>query len=130
MAHREFVEARMRLDECLREIEAMYQSIDRTRVEISEAEKASQARSVDWVCTMESFVEGQKRRIEKERLRARDLIRVVEDKEDVLLKRMSDRKAMDKLKETRFDEYKEEAARQELKDLDDLTSARQMRGKR
>lgn len=129
-AHRDFVEAQGRLDQCLKVIEAMYLQIDETRVKISEAERKPQVKSLEWVCAMETFIEGQKLRIDKERMKARELIRDVELKEEELLKRLNERKAMDKLKELRFEEYKANAARQEMKEQDDLTNARQARGKR
>ncbi len=44
VAHREFVEARVRLEECLSGIDRMYERIDSTRVAISEAENHAHAR--------------------------------------------------------------------------------------
>jgi flagellar FliJ protein len=129
VAHREFIEARAILDQCLKGIEAMYGKIDQTRVLVSEAEKAGETRNAGWVVSLDSFIEGQKIRIEKERLRARELILNVELKEEELVKRLNDRKAMDKLKERRFEEYKEQLERLERSEMDDLTSVRAGRSK-
>ncbi len=82
------------------------------------------------ICDSEAFIEAQKFRIHAERIKARDLIRILEDKEDQLLQRLHERKIMEKLKDKRFEEYKERLARMEQKELDHLTNARHAIGGR
>jgi len=121
MAHRDVVEAQNNLEACLQGIEKMYAQIDATREAISQSERSG---DLQWVLTSEVFIEAQKIRIHRERLHARELIRVLEEKQDVLLERLHDRKIIEKLKERRRIEYNERLARLEQKELDDLNSSR------
>ena len=124
LAQREFIEARTQLEECLSGIDRMYRKIDETRLLIAEAQTSRAPRAMDFVWTSELLIEAEKMRIHKERLLARDLIRVLEEKEERLLVCLHERKIMEKLKDRRLEEYKEWMARFEQKELDDLTNAR------
>lgn len=130
LAQREFMEARARLEDCLTGIDRMYQQIDQTRFGIADAERSRKREAIPLICTSEAFIEAQKIRIHLERKRARDLIRTLEEKEELLLQSLHERKVMEKLKDKRFEEYKERLARFEQKELDDLTNSRQAVGGR
>ena len=124
MAHLEFVEAQHRVTECLKGIDRMYKQIDTTRDDISKAVMSGTPEDLHYVRTSELFIDGQKFRIQQERLKARDLIKELELKEEELLQRLHDRKIMEKLKDRRLQEYMERMASLEQKELDDLTNSR------
>jgi flagellar protein FliJ len=130
MAQREFMESQSVVEACLRGIEAMYQSIDDTRNLIAVHEKSGTYRDLQLIQSSQLFIEGQKRRVHAERLKARELIRDLEMKQEILIEKLHERKIMDKLKERRFEEYKVRIAMLEQKELDDLTSARMGGGRR
>lgn len=124
VAHREHAEAQTVVEFCLRNIEAMYKSIDDARLSIATAERSGSGSDLHFIRSSEAFIEGQKQRIHSERLRARDLIRALEEKEEILLQRLHERKIMEKLKDRRLQEYRERIATFEQKELDDLANAR------
>jgi flagellar FliJ protein len=129
MAHLEFVEAQHRVSECLRGIDQMYKQIDSAREDIAKAVFSGSPADLHYVRASETFIDGQKFRIQQARLRARDLIRELESKEEELLQRLHDRKIMEKLKDRRLQEYMEHLARLEQKELDDLTNSRRAGGR-
>jgi flagellar FliJ protein len=121
VAHRDVLEAQNNLEVCLDAIEKMYAAIDETRALISQSERIG---DMQWVQTSETFIEAQKIRIHEARMHVRELIRMLEDKQEVLLDRLHDRKIIEKLKERRKQEYVERLARIEQKELDDLNNSR------
>lgn len=123
LAQKELVEAQSNLEVCLHSIESMYRQIDETRASISRSEKIGDKSDVQWIVTSEAFIEAQKVRIHHERLHARELIRVLENKQEQLVERLHERKIIEKLKERREQEYKERMARLEQKEVDDLNNS-------
>lgn len=130
VAQREFADAQAAVDQCLSEIEAMYRRLDEVREEILAAQQRGSASELEMIREMETFVTGQKVRIERLRLKARDLLIVAEEKHEALITAAQERKVMVKLKEKRFAEYKTWLARMEAKELDDVVSVRTARRKR
>jgi len=124
VAHREMIEAQHLLEICLQGIELMYQQVDDTRQTISESEKSGARVDLQWILTSEAFIEAQKLRIHKERLRARELIGAMEAKQEALVERLHERKIIEKLKERRHQEYRERLAKLEQKENDDLNNSR------
>lgn len=129
VAQREYAEAQAAVDECLRAIEAMYQRNDEVRDDIAAAQKKGSAESVHQIRDMETFLGGQKIRIEHMRLKARELLVIAEIKQEALIEAAKEKKVLVKLKEKRFAEYKEWLARMETKEMDDMTSMRSARRK-
>ncbi len=129
VAQREFAEAQGAVDECLRAIEAMYQRMDEVREEILLAQKEGDAHHLHQIVEMEGFLNGQKVRIDRLRLKARELLVVAEIKHEALIEAAKEKKILVKLKEKRFAEYKDRLNRIELKELDDLTQMRTARRK-
>jgi len=129
VAQREYAEAQAAVDECLRTIEAMYQRSDEVREDIAAAQKRGSAENLQQIRDMETFLGGQKIRIEQMRLKARELLVVAEVKQEALIEAAKEKKILVKLKEKRFAEYKEWLARMETKEMDDMTSMRAARRK-
>ena len=130
LAQREFAEAQQAVDECLRAIEAMYQRLDQVREEISQLQQRGQPRDIDQVREMDAFIIGHKIRIERQRLHARELLVVAENKQGALMEAARNKKILLKLKERRLSEYRTWLARLEAKELDDQTMLRSARRKR
>lgn len=129
IAQREFAEAQANVDECLRKIEAMYNRIDEVRNEIKAAQTVGTREMVEQIREMETFISGQKIRIENLRLEARTLLQIAEEKQEALIAAARDKKALVKLKERKKVEYLQYLSQLEQKELDDMTSVRHGWGK-
>lgn len=129
-AQREFAEAQGAVDEVLRLIEGMYQRMDEAREEISAALVRGTAAALEEVRSLEEFLIAQRRRIEYARLRARELMTVAEEKQEALIHAAREKKVLVKLKEKRQKEYRENVARIEANELDDMTTMRRAWGKK
>lgn len=129
VAQREFAEAQGAVDECLGEIERMYQRMDEVREEIMSAARIGTPSKLEEIREMETFITGHKIRIERLRLKARELLQVAEEKHEALIVAARERKIMTKLKEKRFAEYQVWLKQVEAKALDDVTMVRTARRK-
>lgn len=125
IAQREFAEAQARVDECLRQIEAMYKRMDEVREEILRAQGEGSSEKIEEVREMETFINGQKLRIERLRLHARELLQIAEEKQDALILAAQEKKILQRLKEKRQLEHRQHMNLIEAKELDDLTMVRQ-----
>lgn len=117
------------MDQCLRIIEEMYQRMDEVREDILNAQRKGDTAHIQQIVEMESFLNGQKVRIERKRLEARELLIVAEAKHEALIEAAKEKKILVKLKEKRLAEYREWLRRIELKEMDDLTNMRVARRK-
>ncbi len=129
-AQREFIEAQAAVEECLRRIEAMYERMDEVREEILEAQRQGSSEHLERIREMESFLVGEKIRVERLRLQARELLMIAEAKQEALIEAARDHKILAKLKERRMAQYTERLRQIEAKELDDLTNMRFARRKR
>lgn len=127
VAQREFSEAQADVDRCLNELEGMYRRVDEVRVEISNLERIGTPDSLSTIQEMHSFINGHKIRIERVRLKARELLIIAEEKHEALIAAAREKKILVKLKEKRFAEYRSWLQRIEAKELDDLTMVRTAR---
>lgn len=125
IAQREFAEAQAKVDECLCQIETMYKRMDEVREDIAKAQGQGSAEKIEEVREMETFIVGQKIRVERMRLEARALLQVAEEKQDALILAAQEKKILQRLKEKRQQEYRERMNMIEAKELDDLTMVRQ-----
>ena len=123
-AQREFAEAQAAVDECLSRIDAMYTRMDEVREEIQHAQHDGSAARIEEVREMESFLGGQKIRIETLRLEARRLLQIAEEKQELLIEAAKEKKILVKLREKRLAEYREWLKQVETKELDDMTMVR------
>lgn len=124
VAQREYAEAQAAVDACLAELESLYRRSDEVRIEIAAQETSGSPGSLELVREMEHFLGGQKIRIERLRMKARELLMVAETKHEALILASQERKVLAKLKDRRFNEYRERLNRMEAKELDDLTMVR------
>lgn len=129
MAQREFAEAQSAVDECLSNIEKMYQRMDEVRAEILHAQNQGTSTKINEICEMEQFLKGHKIRVEAMRLKARELLQIAEQKQEALLEAAKEKKVLAKLREKKFFEYQEWLRKIEAKALDDITMMRHGWGK-
>ena len=129
-AQREFAEAQQAVDQILNKIESMYTRLDEVREQIAQIQTKGQGDKISEIREMESFIFGHKIRIDQERLKARELMIVAEEKQEALILAAREKKVLVKLKDKRLVEFKEWLNRMEAKELDDQTSVRHGWGKR
>lgn len=117
-AQKEYFEAKSRLDECLAEINQMYEDMDTYRREIVLAQQATTQPKA--LASMEVYIDGLKIKIERTRQRARELMMVAEDKQDVFIQRAKEFKMIEKLKLRRRHVFDEQSKKREQKQADDM----------
>lgn len=123
-AQREYMEAQAQLQSGLEEIKGMYASVDETRRSIAKEYGSKAENKIQRVRQMDEFILGMDVRIHRARLKARDLMRVVEEKQQLLIEASKEKKIIEKLKEKRWMSYKDEARRLEIRELDDMVTMR------
>lgn len=119
-ARYDYLEARRMLDECMAELDQMYKDIDQSRSEIHNRQKDSDQNSVSHILYLESFISGVNLKIKNKRLQTRELMRLVEDKLEALTEANQNVKSLEKLKEKKFEEWKQEQNKLENKKNQDL----------
>lgn len=124
VAQRDLAEAQHAVDLCLKKIEDMYRRSDEVREEILELQRRGDGEALNQIQGRETFLRGHKVRIEQERLEARRLMVIAEEKHEILIGAARDRKILDKLKEKRRLQYQEWLKQLEAKQLDDQTMTR------
>lgn len=122
-ARREFEVAQANLDRCLQHINYMYQQMDDSRGRILNLQQ-KQPVDIASIRQNEEFIEGQKIRIQNERLKARDLMVVAEEKQGILIEKAKEHKILLKLKEKRKIQFLNEQKKLEVKRMDDLVTMR------
>lgn len=122
-ARRDFEIAQGNLDRVLQHVNYMYQQMDDSRSRIM---KMQQEPPVDIASIRqnEEFIEGQKIRIQNERLKARELMVIVEEKQTILVERAKEHKILLKLKERRKAQFLNEQKKLEVKRMEDLVTMR------
>lgn len=123
-AQRQFQEAQSKVDEANRRLDLFYESIDRSRVDISGLQKNHQSAALDMIRSQEAFIVGQGVRIQKQRLELRTLLTDLEEKQEALVLALRERKSMEKLKERRKEEYLKEQRRLENLAMDEISVLR------
>ena len=116
------------LDECMAELDVMYKSIDESRTEIHKYQTSLDQNSVSSIVYLESYISGVNLKIKNKRLQARELIRLVEDKLEILTAANQNVKSLEKYKEKKFEEWKQEQSKLENKKNQDLMIMRYGRG--
>ncbi len=124
VAQTEFAMAQAELNQCLKKIDQMYEEIDRARENIVREQKSKEALALERIRQAEKFILGQQLLIERERLRARDLMQKAEDKQQILIEASKERKALGRLKEKRQVEHKKELDLLDEKNTDELVTMR------
>ena len=128
VAQKEYLEARTQLEELLYEIDEMYKSIDKSRLSISRLQFGKEALRIEEIQALEAFILGQHVRIRSERVKARELMRNVEEKQDIFFQKARDFKVIDRLREKRMSEFRRNKRKKEEKQMDEIVVLRSKRG--
>ena len=127
VARRNWLEAKSSVDRADAELKAMYGQIDQARMRVGDLEREGGPRGPA-LAQIDEFINGQKIRIERHRLRMRELIAEAERLQEILIEAAKERKTLDKLRERRLEEYKVQRKKRELKQVDELVVTRFRRG--
>ncbi len=122
-ARRVYVEAQAKVDQAVGELNGFYKQVDDTRLENQTLEKSGGALASRLVMN-DAFVEGQKIRIEHQRLKIRDLKSAAELLQEQLVEAAKEVKALEKLKEKQKEEYKKKQRIREMKENDEIVTLR------
>lgn len=117
-AQKELAVAEQQLQSHLQFVNSLYETVDKTRQEAA-GEQARPSMDVRRLEQLEAFVLSTKRKIEEARLHSRELMRLVEEKRDMLVEKAKEFRVIELLKEKKQHEYKEEMKKKEMKELDD-----------
>lgn len=123
IARREFFEAQRLVDEANRELERMYAQIDESRARALKLETEGGEKATSLV-QIDEFINLQKIRIERHRMKMRELIAEAERRQDLLVEAAKERKTLEKLRERRLEEHAHQAKLAELKEVDELVVTR------
>lgn len=123
VARKEYMVARAAVDAAEDELRGMYNDIaeSRRRAGRLEVQGGAQGPSLSLIS---EFIDGQKVRIERQRLKIRELLAVAEQKQDILVEAAREHKTLQKLKERRLKEFKRLVKKKELKEIDEIVTTR------
>jgi flagellar protein FliJ len=138
-AKRNYMEAQAKTVKALQELEALYVAIDLARSRGHELQTGTSNSNSDFksdvsskiaptLQNIDSFISGQKIRIERQRSVIREVKGEEEQLQDVLIQAARERKTLEKLRERHLEEYRAEVARREQAEIDDITTMRYGRG--
>ena len=127
LAMKDYVEAQAQLENCLTHIRALYSQADEGRQRISKLLEQG-GRTSSQIGQIEDFITGQKVKIIRERQKARELMKVVEDKHEILIEQAREHKKFEMLKEKRKAEFTKAQQRREVKQVDDLVTMKFRKG--
>ena len=119
----EYILARKAVDNSSDKINKMYSEIDHSRIEIFNHQN-SNGQHKEMILHLESYIEGLKTKIELERNVLRQLIMEAEEKQFLLSEASKEFKILDKLKEKKLNQYKEEILKKESSEIDELVVLR------
>ena len=126
LAQRDFAEAQAAASAQMQFIESLFQQIDRAgekSVDIRNTEPVD----LEQLKAIEEFIELQKVKIEIEREKARELLSVMEEKQEELVEKAKEYKVVEILREKEHKKYLEKVKEAETKEMDDLSLMRHVR---
>lgn len=123
LAQQNFFEAKSNLDICLRDIDDMYKRIDHYR-EQSVTLMRGEGTNSSFLFQIDEYIWGQEEKIKSARQKARELMQIVEEKEEILVNAAKEYKIIEKLREKRLESFLEEVKRKELHEMDDMATMR------
>ena len=122
-ARRVFLLAQAKVDAAVSQLNEYYAQVDRTRDESLKLQLQGGAAAPSLV-TNESFVTGQRFRIEAQRMQIRDLKMEAEVLQEALLEAAKEVKTLEKLKERQMDEFKKKRRKHEAREIDEIVTLR------
>lgn len=123
LARREWIAAQREVDDALDELNALYRQVDESRERAAALSRQGGPHAVA-LAQIDSFIGGQKIRIERLRLKIRELQAEAERRHENLVEAAKERKTLEKLKEKRLEEFRTKMKKHELKVMDELVVTR------
>jgi flagellar FliJ protein len=123
IARREYFEAQRLVDEAQKVLDEMYLRIDESRVRALDL-ATNGGEQAPALSQIDEFINLQKIRIERHRLKMRELIAEAEQRHEILIEAAKERKTLEKLRERRMEEYQLQAKLAEEKEVDELVVTR------
>lgn len=123
LARKDYLEAKAKLDEVLNSINMMYLSIDQSKARIGQVEMSPNV-NLSEISSIHEFIMGQLKKIETARYKSRELMAIAEEKHEIMVEAAKNKKVLEKLKEKRREEFRQEQKKIETKRLDDLVTMR------
>jgi flagellar export protein FliJ len=123
VGQRDATEAQHAVDSCMQEINNLYRQVDSARMEILDLQR-KENKPTPKVQVLEELIVGLKVKIEKLRMKARQLMQVAEEKREVYVELAKDRKVLEKLKERQYMNHRRAKMKREQKVVDNLVSMR------
>lgn len=127
LAQQAYFEAQSKVDAHLAKIKSIYDNIDSSRKKIGEFQRNADRQGQN-LNLFEGMIQGQRERIKILRNEVRELMRVAEEKREIMVARSKDVKVMEKLKEKRKEEFIKAKKISEAKKIDEVVSQRFKRG--
>ncbi len=128
LAQKEFELARIAVDQKHAQINMMYEAIDNARKMADDMHSEEKVKSSPFQ-QIEDFIIGQNIRIQKARFEVRELMAVLEEKQEILLEKVKDHKILEKLEEKKHAEFKKDLNKKLQVQADDMTIMRFSRAK-
>lgn len=128
MALSEFAKAESDVRNQVMKINGLYQEIDQARLMTSQTEEHG-CLELPRLAQSEEFVKLQLIRIERERQKARELLSIMEERQDELAEKGKSLRIVEILREKDMEKFRKETQRREQIELDDLWSTRAERRK-
>ncbi|MCB9025917.1 MAG: flagellar export protein FliJ [Bdellovibrionaceae bacterium] len=123
MAKKEYMLAQNKVNETLGKINEMWEEIDNTRKnKIEEQHKGGTKGQL--LASMDEFIVGHKIRVEREKVKLRELMLIAEEKKELLIEAAKEHKILQRLKEKMMEKHKIMIKKKEVKDIDDIVTTR------
>jgi flagellar export protein FliJ len=125
-ARRDWILAQAKTQEAIRRLEALYAELDDARARQIKTRQGSSilGQAAATLQAMDHFVDGQRVRIERQRVQVRELKSEEERFQDLLAQRAQERRALEKLRERRLQEFMVKIERAERLEVEDLSVMR------
>ena len=122
-AVRYFNEAQSKLDEANVSLNTMFELVDHSRQRAGQLNQTGGAQLPE-LGMLSEFITGQKLRVERQRLTIRELSVEAERRQELVILAARERKALEKLREKRLEEFKKLRKKREEKEMDELVVTR------
>ena len=123
LARREMLLAQQIVDLANMELRGMYEQIDLARLRASNILREQGPHAVA-LAQIDEFIKLQHVRIDQHRVKLREMMAELEQKQAVLVEAAKEKKTLEKLKERRLHEFKRQNKKRELKAIDEVVTTR------
>lgn len=124
LAQKDYFTAQAAVNQQLSLIKVMYEESDSAR-EMAGSLQMMGGTKVPDLIQIEEFISLQKLKIQRAREKARELMAIAEEKQEILVEKAQNVKVLEKLREKQHEEFKKEKSKRETIEMDDMTIMRQ-----